>query len=347
MTNKSHPILETGSGNRLHRPRIEELLRGKSGIVRIASAFVTERKLLKDAPKQDIRLLISLLPMDVVSGATSTETLGALISSGVACRYLSQRPRFHAKTYIFGSENAIVTSANLTNNAFDFNIEAGVEISGSKVQEVIDWYDRLWEMASPLTVTKLADLQRETSALRREYQKLKLKSRKKLRIPPAQKAKSQLSDSLVKLFENAGKYFLCNTDRKHAEQTPTGGYHFEEQMRNAGYATAWEDFKYESHMEMVEPGDAIFMFAKGVGIIGIGVAEKPHEILKPGSAKRVSNDHSTTEWRVPVKWLAWTDEAGAYPYKSPNCTFLNITDEKYGDLRLGVKSHFVGDVDAA
>lgn len=60
-------------------------------------------------------------------------------------------------------------------------------------------------------------------------------------------------------------------------------------------------------MEQVEPGDAVLMFAKGVGIIGIGVATTQCETLSPNEPDRVRNftyEENTTEWRVPVKWLA-------------------------------------------
>src|ERR1700722_10573424 len=105
-------ILEDGSHQRKHRPHLNGLLAATKGILRIASAYVTDRKLLIDAADRERRLLISLLPMDVASGATSIETLGMLIKSGVECRILSERPRLHAKVYIFGTSCAVITSAN-------------------------------------------------------------------------------------------------------------------------------------------------------------------------------------------------------------------------------------------
>jgi hypothetical protein len=97
-------------------------------------------------------------------------------------------------------------------------------------------------------------------------------------------------------------------------------------------------------MEQVESGDAVFMFAKAVGIIGIGVATTRCETLLPNDPDRIRNfeyEANTVEWRVPVKWLAWTDEARAYRYKSPNFTFWNVTGSKYDDFREDVKSHFL------
>ena len=56
-------------------------------------------------------------------------------------------------------------------------------------------------------------------------------------------------------------------------------------------------------MEMVEPGNVIFMFAKGVGIIGIGKATGRCETLNARDPDRVSNIHTTIEWRIPTQWL--------------------------------------------
>lgn len=114
-------------------------------------------------------------------------------------------------------------------------------------------------------------------------------------------------------------------------------------MHSCGFAAAWEDYKFPSHMKMVRKGDAILMFAKGVGIIAVGVALKTCETLQPGDNGRVSNYHNQIEWRVPTKWLAWVDEAAAYPYKARNFTFWNVTDNQYRNLRTGVERHFVFD----
>src|SRR5438045_1108539 len=94
-------ILEDGTPQRKHRQQLKGLLKSTVGILRIASAYVTDRELCTATIERERRLLISLLPMDVASGATSIETLGALLKSGVKCRVLPERPRLHAKAYIF------------------------------------------------------------------------------------------------------------------------------------------------------------------------------------------------------------------------------------------------------
>jgi hypothetical protein len=343
-------ILENGTAKQVHRNRLNALLASTQGTVRIAPAYVTDRDLLTRSPKRERRLLLSLMPMDIASGATSLESLGTLVKSGVDCRTLLERPRLHAKVYIFGSSRAVITSANLTRSALDSNIEAGAEISLDRVQQLVAWFDKLWNIASPLTLKRLSELQTETRALRAEYMKLKKKAKTKLRLPETGKQSGKLLDKLQHLFAKANRYFVCNTDRRDGRRTPTGGFVLEQEMLGRGFAAAWESFKFPSHMEQVEAGDAIFMFAKGIGVIAIGVATNRCERLMPDDPDRIRGSaypQNAIEWRVPVQWLSSTDEAGAYPCKSPNFTFWDISEPQYDDLREGVKEHFLGDTEAA
>jgi hypothetical protein len=341
----SNLILEDGFSQRKHRPRLTDLLASTKGILRIASAYVTDRNLLIGAKDLQRRLLISLLPMDVASGATKIETLGALIKSGVNCRILSERPRLHAKVYIFGSSCAVITSANLTNSAFDSNIEVGVEVNVDQTNQLVFWFDSLWEKAVPLTLDYLSKLQKDILPLRKEFEKLKIRTRVKLQNAGGSEPIHKLTDTLLDLFGKANQYFVCNTDRRQGKRTVTNGYVLEEEMHNQGFAAAWESFKYPDHMTQVKSGDAIFMFAKGIGIIAVGVAKGRYEKLAindPGRIRNFSDENNTTEWRVPVQWLDWKDESGAFQWKAPNRTFWNVTGNK--DFRDKVKNHFLCDV---
>jgi hypothetical protein len=335
-------IAEDGR-DRQHRLRLRQLLESTSDPVRVASPYVTDRELLLGARGREIRLVTSLLPMDIASGATSLETLGALVDAGVKCRFVPNRPRLHAKVYVFGKKAAVVSSANLTENALDSNIEVGVELAGENVSALIEWYDQLWATARPIQAAQLAALRQTAAKLRREYVKLKKKSNAALTLSQKEPASRVFSDDVKSLFEQAERFFVCNTDRRHRERTSTGGYLLEEEMYNRGYATAWESFKFPGHMEEVQTGDAIFMFAKAVGIIAIGRAKGPCETLQPGKPNRVYNGRyrQDVEWRVPVHWLDWRDQEDAYPWQSPNFTFWNVSDDSYSDLRDGVKEHFL------
>ena len=335
-------ILEDGSLRRRHRKRLGELVASTKGKLRIATAYVTDRELLKGAANGETRLLISLSLLDVAAGATSLEALRWMLKSGVECRVLPARPRLHAKVYIFGTSTAVVTSANLTGSALDSNIEVGVEVGANQVTRLSEWFDRLWEIAVPLTPAELAEWQRKAPPLRHAYMALKAKAKSTPPTTGKHLPTAKLTDSHLHLFSNARRFFVCNTDRRYDERTRTGGYRLEQRMRDRGFAAAWEKFKFPGHMEQVRPGDAVFMFAKGVGIIGIGVASARCQTLSPNDPDCVG-DTGTTEWRVPVKWLEWTDEAGAYPYKPPNFTFWNVTGSGYSDFRDAVRSHFVSD----
>jgi hypothetical protein len=208
------------------------------------------------------------------------------------------------------------------------------------------WFDQLWQIAQPLTAGHLIELQSKTGALRREFVKLKKWSQSELVVAEKQRTDERLTDSLQNLFETAPRFFVCNTNRLESPRTATGGSAMEQAMYSRQLATAWEPFRFPSHMRLVEPGDGVFMFAKGVGIIGIGVATARCEILSATDPNRLwyADEDHTLEWRVPTKWLVWKDDADACPYSgAPNFTFWNDTGTQYDDFRESVKSHFLGD----
>jgi phosphatidylserine/phosphatidylglycerophosphate/cardiolipin synthase-like enzyme len=138
-------IAESSSGERQHRNALRNLMKRTDGIVRIASAYVTDTDLLSSIKNRDVRLLTYLSKMDIVVGASSLESLTALIKAGVKCRYMSSGPRLHAKVYVFDDQSAVVTSANLTRMALNHNIEVGVHLSACAAQDLRRWFDTLWE----------------------------------------------------------------------------------------------------------------------------------------------------------------------------------------------------------
>jgi hypothetical protein len=323
----SELVVEDGF-KRQHRQRLNGLLDKTKGTVRIASAYVTDKDLLIDIKNRKIQILTSLFPMDIASGATSLSTLRLLIKVGIECRFLQEHPRLHAKVYIFGSTSAVVTSANLTGNAFNYNIEVGVEVSGRDVQNLTEWFDKLWKKAYVLTLEQLDIWEQQTASLRSDYIKLKKKTNAKISLPP----------------DKANQFFICNTNRRDGRRSQNG-YLIELEMKNRSYATAWETFKFPGHMQQVEPGDTIFMFAKRVGIIGIGRAKTRCETLKTNNPDRVGKllKINQPEWRVPVEWLTWGDDEDAYRWNAPNFTFWNVSDKQYLNLREGIRKHFLSD----
>jgi hypothetical protein len=335
-------VLEDGSPARLHRARLDALLASTKGTIRVATAYVTDGKLLGRPDHRERRLLISLTPMDVASGATNLGVLASLITTGVRVRVLPSSPRLHAKVYAFGLSRAVVTSANLTERAFGSNIEAGIEVPIERVPLIVDWFDELWRRASTLTVGELSKLENRTRALRAQYRRLKLKAQARLRLPRRPTQETGLHHPLKELFTPSRRCFVCNTDRLDGRRTPTNGFLLEEKMHDSGFAAAWEEFKFPNHMEQVKAGDAILMFARGVGIIGIGIAKGPYKTLLPGDPKRLGAGpwlSKVTEWRIPVDWLEW-DQADAFRCSGQRATFYDVSGLKYDALRAGVLKHF-------
>ena len=336
-------ILEAGTNERQHRQRLGVLSASTDGKIRVASAYVTDRDFFNLCENRERRLLTSLNGMDIASGATSVESLRSILESGVAVRILPTYPRFHAKAYMFGDCAAVVTSANLTRSALESNIEVGAELSGAQVISLCKWFDALWASASELTVEHLSNIAAQAASLRREYARLRAKAKQSIKPEARPLPKQVYTDAVSALFDGAERFFVINTNRRHDYKTSTGGFGLEEKMNERGLATAWEDFKFPSHMEQVEAGDAIFAFAKGVGIIGIGAATAGCEVRDGTATDRLPafDDHLAREWRVPTKWLVWVDAADAMPYKSPHFTFWNVSGNDYAGLRRDVAEHFL------
>jgi PLD-like domain len=311
------------SGERQHRANLRSLLEQVDGTVRIASAYVTDTSLLLGAKGHDVRLLTHISRKDIIFGATSLQSLHALIEAGMQCRYLSGEPRLHAKVYLFGSRSAVVTSANLTQKALDRNLEVGVRFDGIEVAQLVNWFDKLWDEAEALDPEMIIAWWRETEAERTELFALCKRAEKQPELS------SNRATKLRNLFESDNCLFVCNTNRRYSLND-------EKTMHQRGYAAAWEDFHFPSHMDRVKKGDTICMYAKGKGIIGIGRAKGPVEKLEPGTSGRVAPD-GKREWRVPTDWLVWKDDS-AFRWSSPNSTFFEVSGDKA--LREDLKKHF-------
>lgn len=320
-------IVEAQSAERTHRKKLQELRDQTESILRVASAYVTDTQLLSGLNGRKVHLLTYISKMDLITGASSIESLFTLIKAGVQCRYISEGARLHAKVYLFDDQFAVVSSANLTRKALDENLEVGVHLSGTEAAQLVDWFESLWATGIKLDLATLAIWGREIEAGRAEYSVLKNKIKKQPPLSIGQSAE------IVDLFESASRFFLCNTNRRNSPED-------ERRMRDSGFAAAWERFNYPSHMQMVERGDAILMFAKGVGIVGIGVAKGKCQIIEPGDLGRVA-PYGEREWRVPANWLSWRKDEDAFPIKSRNGTFFDVSEEYSSEVRENIKKHFL------
>ena len=319
-----------------HRKKLQDLLTATTGVVRIASAYVTDSRFLCAAREagREVRLLTAMTRSDIDCGATSLQALCELVKCGVQCRCLFERPKFHAKVYIMGHDSALVTSANLTHNAFDRNIEVGTLVQGESVNELTDWYDLLWASAKSLNAALIVDLMRQTDISRGEY--LLQRNRQPLIYSKASKEATDPSPS-SQVVKPTRQYFFCNTNKRYNASA-------EALMNSRGVVAAWGDYQYISHFRRVTKGDIIFMYAKGVGIIAIGQAKDKGIKLVPGASGLLITDTGQMEWQIPVSWLIWVDakQAAAWYPVQPK-TFVNISANKYAERRMAVIQHLLGD----
>lgn len=150
------------------------------------------------------------------------------------------------------------------------------------------------------------------------------------------------SSPLREALDNAARIFWCNTNRGAG----AGQSGLERRMHARRFAAAWLPFNYEDHMRRVRAGDVVFMYANGVGVIGIGRAtESRLEILAPDHPDRIrafaTEGENEEEWRIPVEWLVW-DDVDPCPVAPPlRPSFTEITH--HGDRVHLVRDHYLSD----
>jgi hypothetical protein len=136
-------------------------------------------------------------------------------------------------------------------------------------------------------------------------------------------------------------YFVCATNRCGNDRT------LEEAMHEHNCAAMWEwedgigTVSYLAHMEEVQKGDLIFMFARGkVGILGVGKATGVRQgPFPPGHARRIRSGWEADEYQVPVEWLHWVVDADACPFRFRG-TFLNVSGPTWDKQRQAVIQHY-------
>jgi hypothetical protein len=336
-------ILEelTSPGRREHFAHLSEEIEGAQQI-KIVSPYVTHRTLICPERSQSIHLLTSLTDENLMSGATSIDSIRSLIKCGVECRSLELSRALHAKVYIFDDRKAVITSANLTEAALRKNIEAGVVIKGDAVKKILLWSRQLWSMAVPISLTELGHREERILELRRKYQAL----RKELKTLSSTSKERDINISRIIAIDVAVdgvKYFLCNSNRKNADRKGTAGFLHEERMLQRGFAVAWEPFNFPGHMTMSRIGDVVFLYAKGCGVIAIGRVIGSLERLRTGEPGALGNDivnDGIVEWRLPVDWLFKVEDSDAAPIEPLNSTFHDISDVKHVQRIEGIISHF-------
>ncbi|MCC6150614.1 MAG: DUF3883 domain-containing protein [Planctomycetes bacterium] len=104
-------------------------------------------------------------------------------------------------------------------------------------------------------------------------------------------------------------FYWCNTNRTFSQKEWGDELYTEQLMREKSCAMAWGQFEHRSTMKKVRRGDLVLMFARGVGLIGIGKALGGRQVASFGKAQFIdrakNKKERMDEWRIPVKWLAW------------------------------------------
>jgi len=340
-------ILQPGD----HRRLLREFVENTKGTIRIASAYVTDTALLKDNETR-VRLLTSFDAMDLISGATSLDSLANLLERGVQCRLVERIPKLHAKVYIFADGSAVITSANLTGNALDSNIEVGHQFSGDAVTGLSRWFDTIWHGGRQLAASDVESWKKKIAPLRARWDQ----ARSELLKLTSELLTGRPAEGIGDLFTGTRRFFYFNTNRRNEKPTANGRWKLEEEMRVRGCAVVWTTFKSERDMKSVQPGDVILAFAKGVGVIGVGVAKSGPTILRIDAAESIYRlrtpiardvTPNKREWRIDVDWLEWKRDSDACPLnrdvrgisqQPPNASFLDVTD---GWIPEKVRKHFL------
>lgn len=126
------------------KERLGALFRRASERVLISSPFVSRRGVdflvdhLSTSVQNDgsVQVLANLSPQNIVQGATEPESLQRL-TGAVSGTIIHHLPGLHAKVYVADTQEAIVTSGNLTAGGLEKNYEYGVVMDDEKATAVI------------------------------------------------------------------------------------------------------------------------------------------------------------------------------------------------------------------
>lgn len=149
----------------------------------IATAFYTEYEIIEQMTKQNchVKLIVRL------GFPTNPDALRkALNNNNVDVRFFTSNS-FHPKLYIFGSTNALVGSANLTQAAIQTNQEIIINLQSDdpRFHDLQNLFEEYWEQASVLNMEVI-----------KQYESIYTKARQ------AAKLVREFDDSVVDLLGN-------------------------------------------------------------------------------------------------------------------------------------------------
>src|SRR5690348_15789326 len=130
--------------------------------MRTKKAF--ERGLAEVAKRLDHTIETEKAKTDFLHGVPAIEE--AIRSGNLECR-VYRKDKFHAKAYITHARlevvgsSALVGSSNFTYPGITDNIELNVQITGTPVAVLQEWFDQHWEQADDVSSEILRVLQRQ------------------------------------------------------------------------------------------------------------------------------------------------------------------------------------------
>ena len=129
--------------------QFSKALNDDSSYLRIICPFIKSpsiKRLLSHKPNK-VRVITRANLADFASGVSDLGAIEHLIDANARVRGIKH---LHAKLYIFGKSQAIITSANLTEAALTRNHEFGlVTDDPESVKACLDYFDKLWKRGKP------------------------------------------------------------------------------------------------------------------------------------------------------------------------------------------------------
>ncbi len=188
-------------------PKLRQFLEGLESSCFICSPYITlgpMQQLVEIVRKKnaqddiEIKMLTDISPQNLVQKSTDIAALILLMQSvkNVEIIYL---PRVHAKVYIAGESEAIVSSANFTGGGTVANLEYGVSVRDPKtVREITDDITKYSKLGSAVSAAQLDDLKDRVEQLRTAIGEEQRSIRAKTRALSAQ-LRRETEDNLIRV----------------------------------------------------------------------------------------------------------------------------------------------------
>ena len=188
----------------------KEILWVCSSAVGLGAHRVFSQEILKNPPV-DIRFVFPLNDFTVKDGEVNPYEIQYLMEHFKGINIKSHE-NFHSNIYIFDN-SALITSATLTEAAFECNIEAGVLLEGSDAEEVKQFFTQsLWNTSKPLGELKKYKLM--WNLAQKNTKKVSLKKTK-----PHTKIKDWTNAYINTWYIGVSNWLTAKSERKIKKET--------------------------------------------------------------------------------------------------------------------------------